>query len=470
MAERVTDDGGRTRRELLVTGALVACSTAGCLRLDESSSPTPGGAASTDSPGDGADQPTSPSGQPTETPTTTEAGPTETGGATPEPAVSPPTTIDGRWTQYQVDAANTGHHPSAVGPKADPHELWVATVDGEFGHDSATLGDGILYTKTNQTASVHAFDALSGDQRWATEVGNLRGGASPTLAEGQLYIGTKSGRLVALDAEDGRRRWFYDANPGPNYFGIMGSVTVAGGALYFGDDSGIVYSLDAAGNERWQFETGGSIGRSTPAVVDGTVYVGSMDGHLYALDAAAGEQQWRRSLGDAVFASPTVRDGSVYVGAISTTDGEGPLTRADGDDIERERETKGTLYSLATGDGSTQWSTALPKLIASSVAVAGGRVFGGPWNGPLYAFDAASGDQQWFYPVDSIQEGPPAVADGVVYLASDRLYAIDAATGRGRWTFETSNGMDTTPVVSDGVVYAGDHDGKLYAVYGDTSG
>ena len=71
--------------------------------------------------------------------------------------------------------------------------------------------------------------------------------------------------------------WLVDSGP-----------AVAGGTVYVvGSKDGRVYALDAAtGRLRWSYTTGGFT-VSGPAVAGGTVYVGSNDHKVYALSAGS---------------------------------------------------------------------------------------------------------------------------------------------------------------------------------------
>lgn len=74
-------------------------------------------------------------------------------------------------------------------------------------------------------------------------------------------------------------------------------------------------------------------------------------------------------------------------------------------------------------------------------------------------------DEVWSFPCGDAVEGAPAVAGGVVYVASlDRhLYSLDYATGKQKW--KTPLGaMKASPAVKGGRVYVGDLEGKLHAV------
>ncbi|MBA3416111.1 MAG: PQQ-binding-like beta-propeller repeat protein, partial [Chloroflexia bacterium] len=92
--------------------------------------------------------------------------------------------------------------------------------------------------------------------------------SSPVVADGRLFVGTKSGFLVALDVDDGL--------------------------------------------EQWRADLGGYVTRSTPVVVDDTVFAAS--GYaVFAFAAADGQERWRAPIRFAGSASPTYADGVLYV-------------------------------------------------------------------------------------------------------------------------------------------------------------
>ena len=72
-----------------------------------------------------------------------------------------------------------------------------------------------------------------------------------------------------------------------------------------------------AGVKLWEFETGGTIGNSSPAIgSDGTVYIGSNDYKLYAINGKTGVKLWEFETGFLVISSPAIGpDGTVYVGS-----------------------------------------------------------------------------------------------------------------------------------------------------------
>lgn len=60
----------------------------------------------------------------------------------------------------------------------------------------------------------------------------------------------------------------------------------------------------------------------------------------------------------------------------------------------------------------------------------------------------------------------PAIADGVVYIASlsGHLYALDQATGKEKWNFKSSRPIASSPAVADGTVYFVSSAGSLAAI------
>lgn len=91
--------------------------------------------------------------------------------------------------------------------------------------------------------------------------------------------------------------------------------TTDSGTVYVGSDDGKIYALNAAdGTKKWEFTTGGVV-RASPTVADGIVYVGSQDNKVYALNAVDGSKKWEFTTGDDVHNSPTVVNGIVYVGS-----------------------------------------------------------------------------------------------------------------------------------------------------------
>ena len=98
----------------------------------------------------------------------------------------------------------------------------------------------------------------------------------------------------------------------------------------------------------------------------------------------------------------------------------------------------------------------------------------------LYAFDPATGAQLWTYGTELPLGNSPTFYNGILYVGGfdHKIHAINAADGtlKSGWTFVNADaGFDTNPlVVNDSytnnqpVVFAGNRDGHMYALDGNT--
>jgi outer membrane protein assembly factor BamB len=115
---------------------------------------------------------------------------------------------------------------------------------------------------------------------WSRRVGgDVR--HTPALAHDRVYVTTRQGGVVALDAATGRERWHTDLG-----VEITAAPTAAGTTVLIGTQPGLVFGLDAhTGAVLWDFATQGTIAGS-PIVAGDTMYVASHDGALYAVRRA----------------------------------------------------------------------------------------------------------------------------------------------------------------------------------------
>jgi eukaryotic-like serine/threonine-protein kinase len=85
----------------------------------------------------------------------------------------------------------------------------------------------------------------------------------------------------------------------------------------------------------------------------------------------------------------------------------------------------------------------------------------------LYAINASTGATVWTLTLPfTVSPTTPTVINGVIYVdRSGTLYALNAATGAAIWTAAVPpvNGFDTSPVVAGGLVYVGMKNSKLRA-------
>ena len=84
----------------------------------------------------------------------------------------------------------------------------------------------------------------------------------------------------------------------------------------------------------------------------------------------------------------------------------------------------------------------------------------------VYALNASTGAKLWsFYTGNEVGDSP-ALANGVVYVATYNwiVYALNARTGTQLWSYFIDGGaVSPSPAVANGVVYVGSTNFNFYA-------
>ncbi|GAB3019138.1 outer membrane protein assembly factor BamB family protein [Natronobiforma cellulositropha] len=294
---------------------------------------------------------------------------------------SSPTVVDDVVYVTSYDTSVERGHINAVGtepgvwwgqPEVDL--MWVTEIDDQI-TASPTVADGTVYVGT-RGGELYALEPDTGDQQWVSDAG---GGihSSPTVADGVVYVGTGLEQgdrlgLYAADADTGEEVWFSGAYI---YSSVLSSPTVADGTVYVGDHAGLVHAIDGdTGDQEWSYTTGGSI-RSSPTVADGTLYVGSNDASLYAISVEEGRTSedsrvTLRTLGHVVGIAPsftldsletdapvTAGETLIVTATVENTgaDGEQTVTLEVGGEV-RDSQTL-DLEAGETGTVTLEWET-----------------------------------------------------------------------------------------------------------------
>jgi eukaryotic-like serine/threonine-protein kinase len=228
-------------------------------------------------------------------------------------------------TYWAVDA-RTGEERWRLETGRDVPFPW-GFESGDLYTASPTWAGGTLYLGSGD-GQVYAVDPRSGRVRWrfATR-GRVR--ASPAVANGRVYAGSADGTLYALDARSGREVWRFDTEGHgleSGKFGfdrrtIQASPSIAGGRVFIGSRDGFLYAVaTATGKLAWRVDHHMSWVNTSPAIADGVVYAGSSDERfLQAVDARTGRELWRLATERPVWSSPAVVGDMVYVGDGSGT-------------------------------------------------------------------------------------------------------------------------------------------------------
>ena len=280
-------------------------------------------------------------------------------------------------------------------------------------------------------------------------------------------MGTREGKVLALDAGNGSLIWEFDPGEGLELGSVFGTPAVGEQHIYVGGDSGDregkdgrLYALRKdrqSGNDIRRTEgewvrppTEGEIGAIVggPALAEGLVLVGSNDGNLYAYHAtgrSSGEEAWRFSTDGQIWSTPVVADGIVYFGSMDRH-----------------------VYAVyATGDraGETAWKYRTGGAVLTKPLLFEGMVIAGSFDTKLYALDSRTGLPRWSFEGDDwFWAG--AVSDGDHIFASSMagtVYALDR-DGIPLWPlpFKAGSPIISTPVVVGDALVVGTDEGKLH--------
>lgn len=235
--------------------------------------------------------------------------------------------------------------------------------------------------------------------------------ASPVVVGGTMYVSTPLNHVVALDPATGTKKWEYSPKLGVTVHccgPVNRGVAVYGNRVYMGRLDGRLVALDAAnGREVWNVQVAdnqrGYALTGAPVVVDGKVIVGTsgaeygVRGYLVAYDAGSGKEVWR------FYLIPSPEEGGWW-GQWAQTDPFGtPLHR----NIQQEK-ADSAKYADAwkVGGGSTWNAPAIDRDLGLAIFVVGnpspdldGSVRPGDnlYTESIVAIDLKTGKHKWHF-------------------------------------------------------------------------
>ncbi len=366
----------------------------------------------------------------------------------------------GEWPMFHRDPAHSGN-ANANSTLPQGKLKWAFPTGGPI-YSSPAVADGTVYFGSRDN-KLYALDAVTGAKRWEFETGSWVE-SSPAIANGTVYFGSNDGRLYALDMHTGEKLWDFKTS-----YSIISSPAVADGIVYFGGFDYGIYAIDGAtGKKRWSFMTGDLV-ISSPTVANGIVYAGSADGFFYAVDAYNGRFRLRFPT-PSVHSSPVALDGTVYFSNIS-----GRLYAIAGNARSWPEEKNvrpwwamvwAWGYAPRPPDASGfLWRLQVDTIATSSPVVAEGSLYLASER-KLSAINIQARKKTWVFEAGGSIQSSPAIVGSTLYVGSDdgNLYAVDTATGKKLWEIPTRGKITSSPAVGNATVYVGSHDGNLYAI------
>lgn len=286
-------------------------------------------------------------------------------------------TYDANWQAQIVNRCADVPWPTAADPYAAPH--WNG-----WGVDAQNTR-----FQPARMASLDPRDVPKLELAWAFAFpGETLAEAPPTIVDGRLFVGSRSGTVYALDAKTGCTHWTFQAGAAvksPVFVATVGAGETP--TAFFGDIAGRVYAVDAAtGTQRWTIVADEHISTRVTGgfqLVDGQllVPVSSLEegyaadpnyecctfrGSVLALDPTSGAERWRQySIEPAPSVQSTDAEGRRRWGpnggaiwSAPTVDPKLPMIYvATGDNYSRPATaTSDAVLAMSRRDGQIAWS------------------------------------------------------------------------------------------------------------------
>lgn len=308
---------------------------------------------------------------------------------------------------------------------------------------------------------------------WDTSVGDGIGSfysrLNPVFVGDTLIAADREGIVRAMNPDDGSRIWQVDlrkaagdGDSGWNLFSggesmrLSGGLSEGNGNVFVGTENGYVIALDAEnGDIVWQAEVLGEA-IADPAIGDGVVVVHTTAGKLIGLDAETGDEIWSfdqevPALSLRGLSAPVIASGGAVFGTNT-----GKLTVAILENGQQAWEAR-----IAQASGSTE----LERLVDldSKPVILGQIIYTIAYNGQLAAVDVQSGRIIWQREYSSYEN--LAVTTTEIFTTDSRshVFGLERRSGTEKW----SNGdlyyrELTAPVVYKDHVVVGDMEGYLH--------
>jgi PQQ-like domain len=168
------------------------------------------------------------------------------------------------------------------------------------------VSEGIIY---GGYSSIYALNYATGKQIWAYKLDNAVAINHITVIDKVIYVPTNKGKLVALDATTGQKKWSFDA---PDL--IFSNPCVFNKQVYFGCMDSKVYAVSTeTGLKTWEYTTPDFI-TASPNIFKNTVCVGNWSGDIVGLNPATGTLKWKNKIFGAIYASGAATDFEVMIG------------------------------------------------------------------------------------------------------------------------------------------------------------
>jgi len=290
---------------------------------------------------------------------------------------------------------------------------------------------------------------------WSTNIGDGMGkqgiSMGPRFSSGTIYAADYQGRLVAVNADTGRKNWELKTEQP-----FSGGPGVDADQIYMGTIDGRVIAYERnGGTELWNAQVSSEV-LISPESADGIVVVRCIDGRVFGLDAVSGRRVWVYDHSVPLLtlrgnADVLVRGGIVYVGY---------------DD--------GSVVALKLDDGTMAWSqtivsqegrTELERLadIGTQMVIVASDLIVSSYKKRVVSLAADSGRLLWFKEISSATGIQVDRTNLAVSESNGDLWMLDRRNGATMWKVDRMRNRGLTrPAFYGDFVVVGDQEGYLH--------
>lgn len=355
--------------------------------------------------------------------------------------VTSATAYGGSWALFKGSETRVGYSDELIGAKFNP--LWDAGFD-ELILSSPVMFDNQVAIGT-RSGKVVFLNALNGTEYWTVQTGNVVQ-AVPAIDDYYVYAPSVDKSIYIIDKNSGNVESSYQTEGW-----LESSPLCVGNALYVTSEDHHLYAFNkTTGQFIWKYQAGGDI-FSSPAYSDGLIFFGCDDDYAYAVNIS-GNLVWQTYLHGAPESTPVIADGKVIFVTVGNNTGL----------------CHNNIYALNPSDGSVIWNRRLGDhdLLYSSPAVGYGMLFYASQYGNLGALDLQNGSTVWENPGDTYgYYSSPILADRMLIVGSNNgsIGLFDPFNGKLMGSFQTGGIVYSSPALSNGIMTVGSFDRKLYA-------
>ncbi len=235
------------------------------------------------------------------------------------------------------------------------------------------------------------------------------------------------------------------------------------------------------GKQVWSFPAtaGSNVSQivSQPGVSGDVIVVGSEgpsgthSGIAYGLDRATGAQKWCLAFDQKGADSqncPLAQGGASagFLGLGPAVDDRilGGVTLTNG--VAYFGLASGKMYAVDAETGKDLWYFKAERDVWAAPLVTPDTIYVTSLDHHVYALDLKTHEVRWQKDMGAAVAGTPSLDNGTLFVPTfgNALVALNAATGEQSWTFATKNWVWTGPEIGNGVLYFTDVSGNVFAV------